>query len=103
MFKYLTKAVKGEYSSAKFHHIVIHTITRNLAIPLEHGSINIFINTVTWLLNLNSIDEQEVRQGRRAAQNSQPQLDAEEDVLDAALGDMAETDNIGAPTDLDQV
>ncbi|XP_020626197.1 intraflagellar transport protein 43 homolog A-like isoform X2 [Orbicella faveolata] len=45
---------------------------------------------------------QEVRQGRRAAQNSQPQLDAEEDVLDAALGDMAETDNIKAQTDLDQ-
>ena len=50
-----------------------------------------------------SIDEQEVRQGRRAAQNSQPPLDAEEDVLDAALADMAETDNNAAPTDLDQV
>lgn len=48
-------------------------------------------------------DEQEVRQGRRAAQNSQPQLDSEEDVLDTALGDMAETDNIAASTDLDQV
>ena len=48
-------------------------------------------------------DEQEVRQGRRAAQNSQPQLDAEEDVLDTALGDMTETDNMAVPTDLDQV
>ncbi|KAJ7354817.1 Intraflagellar transport protein 43 [Desmophyllum pertusum] len=41
----------------------------------------------------------EARQGRRAAQNAQ--LDAEEDDLDAALGDMAESNN-NAATALEQ-
>ena len=38
-------------------------------------------------------------------QNAQAQLDAEDDVLDSALADMAEADNnnAAASTDLDQV
>ncbi|KAL9957761.1 hypothetical protein ACROYT_G034699 [Oculina patagonica] len=56
------------------------------------------------ILKTNTDMAKEVRQGRRAAQNAQAQLDAEDDILDAALGDMAATDNnnTAASTDLDQ-
>ena len=37
--------------------------------------------------------KQEIKQGRRAAQITQPQQDAEEDILDAALGDIATENN----------
>ena len=48
---------------------------------------------------------QEVRQGRRAAQNVQSNQDPDEDVLDATLGDMSlEPDNNNAAaTEHDQV
>ena len=47
---------------------------------------------------------QEVRQGRRAAQNIQSNQDPDEDVLDASLGDMAvETDNLAATNEREQV
>lgn len=37
--------------------------------------------------------KREIKQGRRAAQITQPQQDAEEDILDAALGDIATENN----------
>ena len=47
---------------------------------------------------------QEVRRGRRAAQNIQSNQDPDEDVLDASLGDMAvETDNLAATSEREQV
>ena len=47
---------------------------------------------------------QEVRQGRRAAQNIQSNQDPDEDVLDASLGDMAvETNNLAATNEREQV
>jgi len=46
---------------------------------------------------------QEVRRGRRAAQNIQSNQDPDEDVLDASLGDMAvETDNLAATSEREQ-
>ena len=48
--------------------------------------------------------KQEIKQGRRAAQITQPQQDAEEDILDAALGDIAtESNNAFAAIENDQV
>nr|XP_058945551.1 intraflagellar transport protein 43 homolog A-like isoform X2 [Pocillopora verrucosa] len=45
----------------------------------------------------------EIKQGRRAAQITQPQQDAEEDILDAALGDIAtESNNAFAAIENDQ-
>lgn len=47
--------------------------------------------------------KREVRQGRRAAQNIQANQDADEDVLDATLGDMAiDADNSAAAAERDK-
>lgn len=47
--------------------------------------------------------KREVKQGRRAAQNTQPQQDGEDDILDAALGDLAtENNNASAAKENDQ-
>lgn len=54
-------------------------------------------------LKTNKDMAKEVKQGRRAVQNTQPQQDADEDVLDAALGDIAtESNSASAAIENDQ-